>query len=244
MKNFEGGRMKKFGICKLCGEFKKLTFEHIPPEGAFNSSPVLFQDKENFLDKSSYRYGGRKRSNRGAGGYHLCGPCNNNTGSWYANDYINFVKQGAYVLTHRVYANNFICAEYEIKPLNVLKQILTMFVALDNSGFYLKRPSIREFILDTKSKSLPPGIRVLMYMSSAINLRNPLSWSNMDGYMRTFGEITFVPFGFHISIDSPVIDRPFCDISNFSDFEFNEESLITVPLRHLIPQSILPGLYL
>ncbi len=236
--------MRNKDTCKLCGNFETLTFEHIPPQGAFNSSPVLFQDKENLLDKSSYRYGGRKRSNRGAGGYHLCGSCNKNTGSWYANDYIDFAKQGAYVLTHRVYANNFICAEYEIKPLNVLKQILTMFVALDNSGFFLKKPSIREFILDRKSKSLPPDIRLLMYMSSAISLRNPLSWSNMDGYARTFGEITFIPFGFHISIETPTINRPFCDISNFSDFEFGEESLITLPLRHLIPQSILPGLYL
>ena len=72
--------MKKYGICKLCGKQSKLTFEHIPPEGAFNSKPVYFQDKENLLDKSSYRYGGRKRSNKGAGGYHLCKSCNNNNG--------------------------------------------------------------------------------------------------------------------------------------------------------------------
>ena len=29
-----------FGNCKLCGKYKKLTFEHVPPEKAFNSSAV------------------------------------------------------------------------------------------------------------------------------------------------------------------------------------------------------------
>ena len=28
------------GTCKLCGQQKKLTFEHVPPESAFNSISV------------------------------------------------------------------------------------------------------------------------------------------------------------------------------------------------------------
>lgn len=236
--------MKKFGICKLCGKQGKLTFEHIPPEGAFNSKPVYFQDKENLLDRSSYRYGGRKRSNKGAGGYHLCKSCNNNTGSWYANDYIEFAKQGAYVLTHRVYANHFICAEYKIRPLNVLKQVLTMFIALENSGYLIKTSGLREFILDKESNQLPSNIRVLMYMTSTIKLRNSLSWSNMDGCARTFGEISYTPFGFHISIDTPTINRPFCDITHFTSLAFNEDATVKLPLRHLIPRSMFPGMYL
>ena len=28
------------GICKLCGQKKKLTYEHVPPESAFNSVSV------------------------------------------------------------------------------------------------------------------------------------------------------------------------------------------------------------
>lgn len=80
--------MERFGYCRLCGEFKKLTFEHIPPEAAFNSNPIYFKDFENLFDKSSYHYGLRKRSNKGAGGYHLCEKCNNDTGGWYAKHYV------------------------------------------------------------------------------------------------------------------------------------------------------------
>ncbi|MGJ8744433.1 hypothetical protein [Polaribacter sp.] len=235
--------MIKNGICRLCGNNAKLTFEHIPPKGAFNSSPVYFQDAENLSDKSNYKYGGKKRSNKGAGGYHLCKSCNNNTGSWYANNYIDFVKLGAYVMTHRVYANNFICAEYTIKPLNVIKQILTMFIALESSGYLIKIAGLREFILNKHNQALPTNIKIFMYMTSSIKLRNALSWSNVDGVFRTFGEISYIPFGFHISIDSPPINRPFCDITSFSKQKFNEELIVKLPLRHLIPNKQFPGIY-
>lgn len=235
--------MKIIGQCKLCGNFTKLTFEHIPPAGAFNNSPVYFQDKENLLDKSSYRYGGRKKSNKGAGGYHLCKTCNNNTGSWYARDYIDFAKQGAYVMTNRVYANDFICAEYIIKPLNILKQILLMFVALDTSGYLIQIEGLRSFIQEKNNNDLPSNISVLMYFTGSIGLRMPLSFSNMDGYMRTLGEISYKPFGFHLNLDGPLIDRPYCDITFFSYQEIDELSSVILPLRLLTPKCNFPGIY-
>ncbi|MFK5982249.1 MAG: hypothetical protein QM499_04980 [Flavobacteriaceae bacterium] len=120
-----------------------MSFEHVPPESAFNSEAIFFQDSENLHDESSYVYGKKKRSSRGTGGMYLCLLCNNNSGSWYANDYKEFAEIGMYVLKSRVYANKFMCAEYPIKPLNVLKQILMMFVALESSGYLIKRPGLK-----------------------------------------------------------------------------------------------------
>ena len=34
--------VKHGGKCKLCGELKALTFEHVPPKRAFNSVPVMY----------------------------------------------------------------------------------------------------------------------------------------------------------------------------------------------------------
>ena len=45
------------GNCHLCGEFKELSFEHIPPKAAFNDRPILIQKNEHFFDKKSYVYG-------------------------------------------------------------------------------------------------------------------------------------------------------------------------------------------
>lgn len=235
--------MKKTGKCRLCGKIKKLSFEHVPPESAYNSSPVFFQDSENLHDKSSYLYGKRKRSSRGAGGMYFCISCNNNSGGWYVNSYKEFAEIGMYVLKSRVYANNYMCAEYPIKPLNVLKQILMMFVALESSEYLIKIPGLKQYLMEPKNNNFPKGIRVFMYLTGSIMLRNALSFSNLDGYMRHFGEISFTPFGFHISINTPPISRPYCEISNFANFSYNQEETITLPLQYLTPTTYFPGMY-
>ncbi len=35
-----------YGICRLCGENKKLTFEHVPSETVFNKGAVRQSDDE------------------------------------------------------------------------------------------------------------------------------------------------------------------------------------------------------
>lgn len=235
--------MKKTGKCRLCGRTKKLSFEHVPPESAFNSKPVFYQNSENLHDKSSFFYGKKRRSFRGAGGLYLCVSCNNNSGSWYANDYKNFSEMGMSVLKSRVYANKYMCAEYPIKPLNVLKQILMMFAALESSGYLIDRPGLKQFLMEPTNNDLPDGIRIFAYMTSTIKLRNALSWSNMDGYWRAFGEISYLPFGFHLSLNSPPINRPFCEISNFAQFDYNQKENIILPLQYLVPKLYFPGLY-
>lgn len=37
--------LKREGICRICGEHKRLTFEHVPPQSAFNSNPVFFKNR-------------------------------------------------------------------------------------------------------------------------------------------------------------------------------------------------------
>jgi len=58
------GKNKNIGKCRLCSEIKKLTFEHVPPESAFNSTPIYFQKSTHLHDKNSYLYGKKIRSNR------------------------------------------------------------------------------------------------------------------------------------------------------------------------------------
>lgn len=74
----------KKGNCHLCGEFKELTFEHIPPKAAFNDTPILIQKHEHLFEEKSYVYGKSIRSNNGSGSYCFCKSCNNNSGNWYA----------------------------------------------------------------------------------------------------------------------------------------------------------------
>ena len=152
--------MKREGICRICGKHKKLTFEHVPPQSAFNSKPVFFQKSIHLLDKKSYFYGKRIRSNQGAGGYYLCENCNNLTGSYYGESYKKFAYIGMMALTNKIWASKFITFEYAIQPLNILKQTLSMFMSIDTSDQLLNLKGLSSFILDKNSKTLPEKLRV------------------------------------------------------------------------------------
>jgi hypothetical protein len=69
----------KQGVCHLCGQAGKLSFEHVPPEAAFNDQRVLESDIHrllgskdliNDLENPRGRY-----KQRGAGNYTLCESC-------------------------------------------------------------------------------------------------------------------------------------------------------------------------
>lgn len=88
-----------YGICRICGENKELTFEHVPPETVFNKGAVrnvtldaVIKDtvKENKLPWE-INYGKGKIKQRGRGGFYLCGDCNSCTGQWYVPEYSRFV---------------------------------------------------------------------------------------------------------------------------------------------------------
>lgn len=83
-------KKKQYGKCKLCGNFTKLTFEHVPPKSAFNDTPVKIVSGEDAIstlgdDRLPWDFSdlhGRTQQ-RGKGGYYLCKSCNSITGAWY-----------------------------------------------------------------------------------------------------------------------------------------------------------------
>ena len=94
-----------YGYCALCGKYKKMTFEHIPPKGAFNdrkakiisgTSYINGLTKTDFVDLKDLPY---KEQQKGKGLNSICAECNNLTGSYYGNAYIEFAHNLAYLIT-------------------------------------------------------------------------------------------------------------------------------------------------
>ena len=89
----------KKGICHICGERKKLTFEHLPPKKANNSNRARAVTGDELMkhiagnekpwDLSKRKY---KELQQGMGGYTLCEECNNKTGKYYGAEYIKFAS--------------------------------------------------------------------------------------------------------------------------------------------------------
>lgn len=188
------------GKCHLCGSFGDLTFEHVPPRGAFNKNtryqqaPILdiLQMKNPFEPtvKSIVEQGG-------VGYYSLCNKCNNFLGT-------NYVK------SYQAYSNSFIDSYkksdfqyfefimHDFEALKVLKQIVSMFFSINNSGFLDGNRDLAKFVLDPSSKDLPSRFRVFNYLAGEGQLRNiPIGVKgNLEtGYTIVGSEMMYPPLG-------------------------------------------------
>lgn len=157
------GRPKVYGNCRICGTDGKLSFEHVPPEKAFNNAPAMRYKMDEYLrtqgDFASMR--GEKRQ-RGVGEFTLCEPCNN-TGHWYGTEYVEWAKLGFDILD-RVPPGEppFEVTVRERYPLRFIKQIVTMIFSVNTLGFNDAHPELVRFVLDPKRKYLPPQYQVYL----------------------------------------------------------------------------------
>lgn len=235
----------KTGICSICSKSGKLTFEHIPPRSAFNDKPIFVQTHIHLTQQNSPLFGKRMTSNKGAGDYLLCKECNNYTGDWYARDFGNFVKQGMAIIQSYEKPQYIVKGNYKIKPLNVIKQILSMFLCIDKSGHLRSKPDLVTFILNKKDRGLPKGYRIYLYTSiSPINRMFGYSIVGIENQrIQKWSEITFIPFGYFLTEDSEPAHKHMCEISNFANFEFDKEINFDISTAFLKIDSFVIGTY-
>lgn len=82
---------KHIGTCCICSREGKLTFEHIPPHKASNGFQLKLYNIGKYITENNARYSSLQN---GAGAWTLCSSCNNLTGAWYGNAYVEFASQG------------------------------------------------------------------------------------------------------------------------------------------------------
>jgi hypothetical protein len=232
------------GNCALCGEFKKLSFEHVPPAAAFNDKPIFIQGHEHLMNEKSYLFGKKMKSNKGFGGYTLCEPCNNNTGDWYARDFAEFAHQGMEIIK-KTKPQYIIQGLYTIKPLNVIKQILTMFMSADKSGHLRSQKDLVEFLMNKESVGMPEKYSVFLY-SNLSQKKRMMGYSivyNPKLGIQKWSEINFHPFGYLLAEESKAAHEHMCDISNFGNIEYDKVLSMIISTAYLNVESEWIGTY-
>lgn len=48
------GKKKPWGICRICGEYKKLSFEHVPPGATFNKHAVRLVNVDDLIEAEKH----------------------------------------------------------------------------------------------------------------------------------------------------------------------------------------------
>lgn len=224
-------RRKVEGRCRVCGRLDLLTFEHVPPRSAFNDSTVLFSTIEQWTASDR---DGRKRGTYqqgGAGGHVLCGQCNNDTGRWYASEYVRWAKLVVPALA-RLPANDEpgpLCMS-ACYPLRLLKQAVVMFLAASTEKFADGHPDLRRFVLDRHCQHLPPRYEFFLTLYRGPMARSgPISVVLRNGSPQALGEIAFAPFAFVITYDSPP-HRGVGRITHFSHYGYDQRSDVDLPV--------------
>ncbi|WP_237212999.1 hypothetical protein [Falsiroseomonas oryziterrae] len=248
-------RKAVFGECHLCGTHGKLSFEHVPPEAAFNDRKVLLHSIEKLISADDIAAAmedtsGTQIKQRGMGAYTLCERCNNTTGSWYGSAYVE-LAHAAMPLAFDPRSRGGVFVVASIRPLNVLKQILTMFCSANAPRFAATRDGLRRFLLNREARAVPGGVRVYLGLVDGENSR-VLRQAGLTGRL-TLGaanpillvsEIVFPPFALIMTVDSEFDDPRLVEISvPFGRFDYDQKAEVPL-LLHAVPSTTyFPGDY-
>lgn len=170
------------GECAICGTRTRLTKEHIPQKRAFNDRQILMDTIDKYRSESKIRW---KQTDKQAGHYEytLCGSCNNNTGSWYGDDYVKFIYEICYYATERLADQQVDITLNSVYPLRIAKQALAYFCSICGPSFTKTHSSIRKLILDRNAYFNPYPLKLFLYIRATKGAR-------MSGITGVISEVT------------------------------------------------------
>jgi hypothetical protein len=233
------------GICRICGQKGPLSFEHIPPEGAFNNRPVITATFEETIELGPDSVAKGQIQQRGMGYHTLCEKCNNTTGHWYGNEFIDWCYQGMEILI-RANGKPTIIPFHYLLPLPILKQIVTMFFSVNHENFHRVHEELVNFVLNRDRKYLDPKYRFFVYYNSTGRLRAAGSVGLMDintSKICLVSEITYPPFGYVMTINSDPPDKRLVEITHFSRYGYYDVKIMSLELPVLPTYLSIPGDY-
>jgi hypothetical protein len=239
------GRKKLSGICHICGKHGQLSFEHVPPEAAFNNRPIMVVPFDEAIKLGPRDVAKGRIQQQGAGGYTLCGKCNNDTGSWYGARFVDWCYAGMEMLIKTDGHPGLICMRRGY-PLEIIKQIITMFFSINPPEFAQANPDLVRFILNKRDRGLSPRFRFFVYYNLGNKYRTVGISTQGDittGRVIMMSEVGYVPFGYVMTIGSEPPDPRLFEITGFSRGYFGRYEELKVRPKILPVHLLYPGDY-
>lgn len=216
------------GICRLCHRERKLTFEHIPPRSAFNKQTryqsVSFVDAMQMKDPLNGSLKGRTLQG-GVGFQSYCSECNNFLGLKYVNPYKAWAQLGAYLLSDPEATACHIKID-KMLPNEILKQIISMFIAINDPWYGEKFPELLDFVKSPESTTLDSKFRIFTYLKRPGQIRYLpyLFKGSFSGQAQVLSEIAFKPFGYIMTYDGQRPDPKLVELTDFKNAIPEEET--------------------
>lgn len=233
---------ERIGKCHICGRIGPLSFEHVPPRKAFNVGPVIVTKFREFIDLGPNETIKGTIQQKGMGKYTLCTQCNNDTGSWYGIDFVNWCYQGFEILRQSEGKASLIYLYY-LFPLRILKQIITMFFSINSAQFCDAHPELVKFVLDKDKKCLSQQYRFFVHYNISRRFMNIGLGARVDTKTRNicvFSAMNYFPYGYVMTFDSSPPDTRLVEITHFSTYSYNEFKIMEIKLPVLATNSKFP----
>lgn len=247
-------RKNKVGKCHLCGSVGKLSLEHVPPEKAFNSSKSKLFGGEQLIGRDNLPWDFEnlkaEHHQNGIGGNTLCIKCNCNTGAWYVKSYIDFVAKGYDELVKNKPAVNTsaVINFHDVYPLRIAKQILVMFMSVNNEDFLDKQQELRDLLtskttngIDTKKYAIGIYVNASKY-AKYLGLSCVLRGEKIT----TISEFSSIPFGFVLLLDPLHQEdlKKYCIITDLiNKFKYDDRADLELTLPVYDSNTVFPGDY-
>lgn len=228
-------RRKGTGRCRLCGEARPLTKEHIPPKGAGNIATAPTHTITQWLDRQDLdSIPGGKVEQGGIWGYTLCRDCNSLTGREYGAEYQGWAIRAVLMLRqeerlHPSVLNEspepmFVSGRFGgnadggVSPGAMVRQVLSCMCSLSGSWDLARTsPAIRRIVLEGSMEPLPEEMSLWMELFAGPMSRmvGPQVISDAPGHWAWVMEIAHPPFAFTLVLCSNYAATYGMDMSPF-----------------------------
>ena len=238
------------GHCHICGDFTKLTFEHIPPHKAFNFSPAKVIEGDEAIklitdngrlpwDTTNLKYSNRQK---GMGSYTLCQQCNNLTGTLYGETYIfaahSFFKlmiENSLIIdtTYTIHIDN-------IKLSKFVRQVLSMFCSTCPS-LTQQYPEIKDVLL-RKKRLNNPQFKITAYLlkNHQISYTGIMAILIKNLGIKTVAQIDAFPFSFILELDN-YTDNDSWDITKYLTMDVDDEINEDIKIKFVEHNTMFPN---
>lgn len=219
------------GQCAICGQNRKLTKEHIPPQSAYINDEVLLMYVDKYaIESGEIRWKGKKRKG-GLIRKVLCEECNTKTGGWYGTAYVDFTKQIAPHADSN-HVGSIVTKSLQIYPARVAKQALSMFCSTCGPAFADTYPEVRKRILDKYSRGKLGRFRLWLYIRSTkggIVTGKTAFLDVVTSHINVISEVSFWPAGWILTFEGDKVPNSL-EVTHWLDYTFDQELNMLVSL--------------
>jgi hypothetical protein len=234
--------------CRVCGSTDPLSFEHLPPRAANNSTRAWMYGMDDWLarDELSGRPAGRAViQQRGSGVYSLCKRCNERAGSTYVPDYLDWVRHGEGGLVHvdppldeadQLLEPLHVTTTFkDVRPARFLKQVVTMLLAICPAEFGRQHLDLMSYAQDPGWVGMPERYQFYValfagpqarYIGGAARLKERAGRWDHDFVV----ELAYPPFALSLTVDEPEPAIQTACISNFADVDIDARGDATLTM--------------